>query len=72
MAVEFESIVREAAASLGMLDPSGELKPLDSIAGIDLVVEIENRAKIEIPAEVLRADAFQSIATIAQMLRSLK
>jgi acyl carrier protein len=71
IALDLESIIRTAATSLGMLDANGQLKRLDSLGAIDLVVEIESAANVEIPAAALREEAFVSIETIAQMVRTI-
>ena len=52
--LSLEALVREAAASLGMLDDSGKLKNIDSLGAIDLVVEIENAPNVDIPTEALK------------------
>jgi acyl carrier protein len=70
-ALDMEAVVREAAASLGMLDASGQLRQANSLEAIDLIVEIENAANLEIPTEALREEAFASIESIAQMVRAI-
>jgi acyl carrier protein len=66
-----ESVVRTAAASLGMLDNNGELKRLDSLGAVDLIVEIETATNLQVPTEALREEVFLSIGSLAAMLRGI-
>jgi hypothetical protein len=71
MELDLETVVRDAAAALGMLDATGQLKHTTSLEAIDLIVEIESAANIEIPTEALRGEAFASIESVAQMVRTV-
>ena len=66
-----ETVVREIAASMGFLDDAGVLKKLDSLALIDFVVALEEASQMSIPTAALRMDVFESVSSIAAMLREL-
>jgi acyl carrier protein len=63
--------VREAAVSLQLTTPEGDLKALDSLAMIDLVTELERTTDVKIPTSALRPGAFQSMHSLASLLVSL-
>ena len=68
---ELENIVIAAARNLDLLDDHGELLKIDSLATIDLAMEIEDATQIRIPPQQLRPDLFSSVAAIAELLREL-
>ena len=68
---DMATIVREAAHSLSMLDDNGELSSLDSLAIIDLVVQLESTANVQIPPDALAPENFESIDAVARMLQGL-
>jgi acyl carrier protein len=64
-------IVRAAARKLNLLDEHGKLIELDSLAVIDLVLELEAATRKSIPTASLRQEAFASLETVAAMLDEL-
>jgi acyl carrier protein len=60
--------VRTIAARLELLDKQGRLIPLDSLAIVDLVVELETELKIRIPTSHMRVDSFRDVETVAKMV----
>ena len=64
-------VVRNAARKLNLLDEHGRLNPLDSLAVIDLVLELEAATKIQIPTASLRQESFETLETVAAMLAEL-
>jgi acyl carrier protein len=71
MAEDFEQIVRTAAEKLNLLLPTGELKKLDSLGMIDIVVELEAAAQITIPSASIDPARFASVGELATLLREL-
>jgi acyl carrier protein len=65
-------VVLEAAKTLNLLDDKGALVPLDSLSVLDLVNELERVASVSVPTNEIRAEAFESVDTVAAMLKALK
>ena len=63
--------VKDSAQKLGLLDPEGKLGKMDSMAIIDLVVELEISCKIKIPASNLSQEHFATIESVASFLNKL-
>jgi acyl carrier protein len=64
--------VRKAAGTLNLLDPAtGKLVPMDSLSVLDLVNELETATQVSIPTNELRAEAFASLETVAELLQKL-
>jgi acyl carrier protein len=57
----------KAKDSLAVDDNLGELG-LDSMASIELLVEIEDHFGVQIPEEFLAEDTFQSLNTLSELL----
>jgi hypothetical protein len=66
------AIVRRVAGGMQLLDPSGNLKPLDSLQVIDFIMELEKEASIQIPNMRLRAESFASLGAVTELLTSLR
>ena len=64
-------VVVTVARSLGLVDASGNLLPLDSLMVVDLAVALEAEIGIEIPAMSLTPEAFKSLDTIADLVTEL-
>lgn len=71
MADSYEDIVSLAAQKLGLLNQAGDIVELDSLAMIDLAMEIEESAGIRIPTVSLIAETFTSKASIVELLRGV-
>ena len=69
--MDYAEAVRAVARSLDLLGPDGELRQMDSLKAVDLVVELEESTRISIPAHALRRETFASVDTIAALLRDL-
>lgn len=70
--MNYTSTIHEVAAALNLIDGNGKLKPLDSLTIMDLVVGLEDKIGFEIPTLELRADTFESIESIAEMLTEVR
>jgi acyl carrier protein len=64
-------IVVTVARSLGLLDASGNLLPLDSLMVVDLAVALEAEIGVEIPAMSLTPEAFESLDAIGDLVEGL-
>jgi len=71
MADQLEEITRTAAKKLKLLNDAGDLKKLDSLNIIDLVVELEASSSVSIPSSALMPEHFASIADVCALLRDL-
>ena len=60
-----------AAKTLSLIDESNQLVPLDSLSVLDLITEIENRTSISISTADIRAENFESLESVANLLSSL-
>jgi acyl carrier protein len=70
--VNYLETVRKAAGTLNLLDPAtGTLVPMDSLSVLDLVNELETATHVSIPTNELRAEAFASLETVAELLQKL-
>ena len=69
--MRYAEVVRGAAKTLGLLDEQGALKPLDSLAMVDLVQELETLSKLSIPSASMRVDTFTSLESIGEMLEEI-
>ena len=63
--------VKKVAAKIGLLSDQGDLKELDSLGVIDLIVELEVVFSVEIPPDTLRPEHFASIDNLARLVDSL-
>jgi acyl carrier protein len=68
---DYVQTVTDAARSLKLLDDAGKLIPLDSLSVLDLITEIEARTQITVPTADIRADIFESVASVAGLLARL-
>jgi acyl carrier protein len=59
---DFATRIAEICRALGLLEPDGELKPLDSLQQINLVVEVETSLPCSLPSDGLRREIFASLA----------
>ncbi|MDF1659015.1 MAG: phosphopantetheine-binding protein [Verrucomicrobiales bacterium] len=74
---EIEAVVRP---HLKFLEEGDQLSPdqklgeagLDSMASIDLLLDIEERFDLAIPDDLLTEDSFSSLAEIAKMLEAAR
>jgi hypothetical protein len=62
---------RAAAAALSFLDEKGDLIRLGSLELMDYVVELEDVTGLLIPSARMVPASFESLATVAAMLRSV-
>jgi acyl carrier protein len=69
--MEYLDVVRSVARSQNLLDEAGRLSSLDSLSIVDFVTELEASAGIEIPTTSMRAEEFESLETIAALLKRL-
>jgi acyl carrier protein len=63
--------VKKLAAAKNVLARDGDLKPLDSMGIIELVVALESEFSVSIPTEGLRPERFASLQTLSKMLEEL-
>jgi acyl carrier protein len=61
-------MVRNIVDELGLLEENGALAQLDSLTMLDLVVALEDAAKVKIPPHELRAESFVSVDAIVALL----
>jgi acyl carrier protein len=66
--MDMHAVVREVVQRLELLDSNGDLRPLDSLSIVDLVMELEMAAGFEIPLSLLHADNFGSLDELSNML----
>jgi len=64
-------LVRATARKLNLLDEHGRLMQLDSLAIIDLVLELEAATRMQIPTASLRQESFETLETVADMVEGL-
>lgn len=69
--VNYRELVTEALRSMNLVDDAGRVKHMDSLTLIDLVVLLEEKSERTIPTPSLRADNFESVDTIVEMLEDL-
>ena len=67
-----ETIVREIATQLALLEADGSLVEMDSLTVLDFVTEIERRTGKTVPTIHIRRSNFESVAAITTLLRELK
>ena len=63
--------VEASAKKLDLLDEKGALVRLDSLAVIDLAMEIEDSLKIRIPTASLTLETFASLDTLTEFLQEV-
>ena len=68
---DYRQAVVSSARALDLIDPSGELLPLDSLALLDLVESLEQATQLLIPTASLRGQQFASVDAIASLLAQL-
>jgi acyl carrier protein len=68
----YVDVVKEAASKLKLVDPTGDLVPLDSLTVLELAAAIEKATRIKIPIANMRLQVFRSIDSIATMLSELQ
>ncbi|HVK84016.1 MAG TPA: hypothetical protein VM513_07910 [Kofleriaceae bacterium] len=67
-----DTIVREIATQLSLLEADGTLMEMDSLTVLDFVTEIERRIGKTVPTIHIRRSNFESVAAITALLRELK
>lgn len=67
-----DTIVREIATQLALLEADGSLMEMDSLTVLDFVTEIERRIGKTVPTIHIRRSNFESVAAISALLRELK
>jgi acyl carrier protein len=68
---EFERYVIDAATKLDLVNGEGQMVVLDSLAIIDLAIEIEEVSRIRIPPANLTVANFTSVGSVAGLRRDL-
>ena len=68
--MDYRESVVAAARELGFIDPAGKLVPLDSLMIVDLIIALEDKTGVEVPADAVSEQTFASIETITAMLES--
>jgi len=63
--------VVEAARALDLLSDEGDLKLLDSLNVLDMVVELERLLKIDIPTPTIKREHFESVETVCAWLEQI-
>ena len=66
--MKFAKEIRDAARSLGLLNAEGNLRPLDSIGIISLIVAVEEATGVAVPAASLREECFESVENLSALL----
>ena len=61
-------LIAGAAESLNLLDSSGDLQPLDSLAAVTLLMEIEKRTGLRVAPSELRIELFESLDSVARLV----
>jgi acyl carrier protein len=69
--MNYVDTVTNAAKVLNLLDSGGNLVVLDSMGLIALITELEYMTRITIPPDAIRAEVFESVASIASLLTTL-
>jgi acyl carrier protein len=67
----YRALVLAAAQKLELLDTTGDLARLDSVAVVDMVSELETSTELRIPISELQADNFRSVDAIVKMLTAV-
>jgi acyl carrier protein len=65
-------VVKDCAAKLKLLNANGQLRRIDSMALIDLVIELEYVAKVVIPPTSIGIEHFESLESIVKLLEQLQ
>jgi acyl carrier protein len=66
------ALVRRAAKAANVLQPDGELKPIDSLDLVNLMAELETAMHREIPADAVTLENFSSVSSLAALVSSLR
>ncbi len=69
--MNYVELVKGAATKLNLMDDTGDLKSLDSVTIIDFMFALEAASSRTIPTSALWPETFQSIDSVAGMLRGL-
>lgn len=70
--MNYREIVTDALRSMNLLGEGGKLKLIDSLMLIDLATLLEEKTELKIPTPSLRADNFESVDTLVEMLEELE
>jgi acyl carrier protein len=68
---ELKARITRTAMLLNVLEPNGDLQPLDSLQMIDFVVALEEELGMQIPTPMLRFEVFKSIDAMRTLLQGL-
>ncbi len=69
---ETEERVRRVLHKMHLVDTNGKLKQFDSMALIDLVVELENQFSLSIPQDRLQTDHFASVESLTRFMQDVR
>jgi len=67
-----ETMVREIATQLAMIDANGHLMEMDSLTVLDFVAELEKRIGKTVPSVHVRRTNFESVNAIVALVAQLK
>ena len=70
--MDLKAIVTATATAQALLVDGTERLQVSSITIVEFVVELEDASGIEIPNAEMRADNFESVSTVVQMLERLR
>jgi acyl carrier protein len=70
--INLRDVVRDVAEKLFLLDPHGELVPLDSLTLVDFVGNLERTTGLVVPTSAITEEAFASIERVASLLVSIQ
>lgn len=68
--MDYRAIASNAAEAVGVLDEQGVLMPLDSLAKIDLIIELERLTGLRLATAFVKNEDFASLDSISTMLTS--
>ena len=66
--MDYRPAIRDAATKLSLLDAQGELQKLDSLALVDLIIQLEEKTNLLIHPSKLVMENFRSIETVNTLL----
>jgi acyl carrier protein len=64
--------VRKVAKEAGILLNTGALRPMDSLALIDLIVALENTFSVSFPLDQVLPEHFASLEAIAKLVENVQ
>ena len=64
--------VKKVATRAGVLTKTGELRRIDSVGMIDLVVGLEREFSLVVPPTELRPERFASLNSLAEMVEAIQ